>query len=199
MPGTWLLSALIFFCFSFTSAGAGYLGAYTTDVLGVDPTTASNFAIVRNYIIAGLSTLAIGFIADKLGSKTRTLGIYLVLSTIAAALLIVTKNAFFLCVVITFVFAIIYTGMRGIYFATLGEVGIPLHLTGSATGVISFLCYLPDVYFAKLAGSWIDSYGAAGYDIIWYWAIGCGILGIIVAFITMRYSKRIAGRKEIES
>ncbi len=194
LPGTWLLSALVFFCFSFTSAGAGYLGAYTTDVLGIDPTTASNFAVIRNYIIAGLTTLAIGFIADKIGSKAKTLGIYLFLSSIAALLLILTKNYFFVCVIVTFVFATIYTGMRGIYFATLGEVGIPLKLTGCATGIISVIGYLPDVYFAKLAGGWIDSFGSIGYDIIWYWAIGCGILGIITSIITVRYSKKIASK-----
>ena len=49
MPGTWLISALIFCCFSFTSAGNGYLGAYTVNVLGVSETMASTFAIIRNY------------------------------------------------------------------------------------------------------------------------------------------------------
>lgn len=199
LPGTWLLAALVFFCFSFTSAGAGYLGAFTTDVLGVDPTTASNFAVIRNYIIAGLATLAIGFVADKIGSKAKTLGIYLVLSTVAVVLLILTKNSFFVCVIVTFVFAIIYTGMRGIYFATLSEVGIPLKLTGCATGIISVIGYLPDVYFAKMAGGWIDAFGTTGYDIVWIWAIVCGVLGIVTAFITVRYSKKLAARKEAEA
>lgn len=45
MPGTWLISALVFCCFSFTSAGNGYLGAYTVNILGVSETTASTFAI----------------------------------------------------------------------------------------------------------------------------------------------------------
>ena len=69
----------------------------------------------------------------------------------------------------------------------MGEVGIPLRLTGTATGIISVICYLPDVFFAKLAGFWIDTYGNQGYDLIWYWCIGCGVLGIITAFITMKY------------
>jgi predicted MFS family arabinose efflux permease len=191
MPGTWLLAGLIFFCFSFTSAGAGYLGAYTTNVLGISETQASTFSVVRNYIIAGISTLAIGFIADKIGSKVKTLGIYLVLATLMTVIMILTKDLTMLCIVVTFVFATVYTGMRGIYFATLSEVGIPLSLTGVAAGIISLICYLPDIYFAKLAGSWLDAYGNTGYDYIWLWAVGCGVLGIIIAVITFRYSKKI--------
>lgn len=191
MPGTWLLSLLIFFCYSFTSAANGYLGSYTVNVLGISQTQASTFAVVRNYIIAGLATLAIGFIADRIGSKVKTLGYYLAIATVLTASVLITKNSMFLCVGLTFIFAAIYTGMRGIYFATLGEVGIPLSLTGVATGVISLICYLPDVYFAKLAGIWLDRYGKFGYDLIWYWVIGCGVLGILVSFVTVRYSRKL--------
>ena len=160
-------------------------------MLGVSETMASSFAIVRNYIIAAVMTLAIGFISDKIGSKAKTLGIYLAVASVLGAALVFTKNAFVLCLVISFVFAIVYSGMRGIYFATLNEVGIPLSMTGIATGIISMLCYLPDVYFAKLAGTWLDAYGNTGYDLIWYWAIGCGVIGVIVAVITCRYSAKL--------
>lgn len=195
MPGTWLLSALIFFCFSFTSAGNGYLGAYTTNVLGVSATTASMFAIIRNYIIAAIMTFIIGFVSDKIGSKTKTLGLYLAIASVLCVALIVTKSAVVLCIAVSFAFAIIYSGMRGIYFATLNEVGIPLHMTGVATGIISALCYLPDVYFAKLAGSWLDAHGNAGYDYIWMYTVACGVIGVVIAFITYRYSKKIEQNK----
>jgi predicted MFS family arabinose efflux permease len=191
MPGTWLISALIFFCFSFTSAGNGYLGAYTVNVLGISATQASAFAVIRNYIIAALMTFAIGFVSDRIGNKSKTLGIYLAIAGILCLALTVTKNAMILCIAVSFVFAIVYSGMRGIYFATLGEVGIPLSFTGVATGIISMLCYLPDVYFAKLAGFWLDTYGNRGYDYIWYYTIACGVLGVVIAAVTYRYSKKL--------
>ena len=77
MPGTWLLSLLIFFCFSFTSAANGYLGSYTVNVLGISRHRRVHLQVVRNYIIAGLATLAIGFIADKIGQKLKHWGIIL--------------------------------------------------------------------------------------------------------------------------
>ena len=195
MPGTWLISALIFCCFSFTSAGNGYLGAYTVNVLGVSETTASTFAIVRNYIIAAAMTFAIGFVSDKLGSKSKTLGLYLAIASVVCVLLITTKSAAMLCIAVSFVFAIVYSGMRGIYFATLNEVGIPLSMTGIATGIISMLCYLPDVYFAKLAGTWLDTYGVKGYDYIWIYTIVCGVAGVAVAAETYLYSKKLQNKQ----
>lgn len=197
MPGTWLVAFLIFFCYSFTACGSGYLGTYTVNVIGISASAASTFAIVRNYIIGAVSTLAIGFVADKIGFKVKTLGFYLAAAVIATAALIFSGSAgpgFGLVVCV--VFAFIYTGMRGIYFATMEEVGIPLALNGVATGIISFICYLPDVYFAKIAGIWLDKYGNAGFTYIWIWAIGCGILGIIVAFLATRYANKLKAQKE---
>lgn len=192
MPGTWFISILVFFCYSFTACGSGYLSTYTVNVLGFSTTAASTFAIVRNYIIAALSTLAIGFIADKVGYKVKTLGIYLVLATVlVAGLIFCSGGSVALSMTVCVLFAVIYTGMKGIYFATLGEVGIPLSLNGVATGVISFICYLPDVYFAKIAGIWLDKYGNDGFLYIWLWAIGCGILGAITAFFATRYAKKL--------
>ena len=193
MPGVWMIAILVFFCYSFTAAGSGYITAYTTDVMGVSSVDASFFATIRNYIIAALSTLAIGFVADKIGSKVKTLGFYLAIASALTLVLIMTKNFAMISIAITFVFAFVYTGMRGIYFATLSEVKVPLALTGIATGVISLICYLPDVYFAKLAGFWLDMYGTQGYDFIWFWAIACGVLGVIMAFITYRYAKKLDG------
>ena len=141
-------------------------------------------------------TFAIGFVSDKVGSKSKTLGIYLIIATILCVVLILTKSVFVLCLAISFAFAIVYSGMRGIYFATLSEVGIPLAMTGIATGIISMLCYLPDVYFAALAGSWLDSFGLAGYDYIWIYTVVCGVAGVVVALITYRYSKKLEKKNQ---
>lgn len=196
MPGTWLTALLIFFCYSFTAGGSGYLGTYTVKVIGMSATAASSFSVVRNYIIAAVSTLAIGFVADKIGFKVKTLGIYLLIATLATVALIFSGGAGTLVgIIVCSIFAFLYTGMRGIYFATMEEVGIPLRLNGVATGIVSFICYLPDVYFAKIAGVWLDKYGNAGFTYIWLWTIGCGILGILVAIITTLYAKKLKAQK----
>ena len=106
-------------------------------------------------------------------------------------LMLLFDGNFSLCIGVTFLFAAAYTGMRGLYFAVPSEMKIPVQLTGVATGVISFIGYLPDAYFAKLAGRWLDAYGLRGYDFIWYWAIGCAVLGAAVCFAACRYARKL--------
>ncbi len=57
-------------------------------------------------------------------------------------------------------------------------------------GLMSLIGYLPDVFFAKLAGNWLDRYGLTGYNYIWYWGIGCALLGTIVCCAAFRYAKK---------
>ena len=189
-PVVWMIAGITFFCYSFTSAGSGYLGTYTTQVLQVPDNLAITLSIIRNYIIASLSTLAIGFIADKVGSYVKTLGIFLAASTAFAALLLVTRNAIFLSITISLLFATAYSSLRGIYFSTLDEIRIPMFLNGVATGLISTVTYAPDAFFATMAGSWLDHYGLKGFDYVFLYAIGCGICGIALCFLAYRYIRK---------
>ena len=190
LPAVWLCVVILFCGYSVTAAASGYLGTYTVQVLGIDPTTASSFAVIRNYIIAALSTLLIGFVALALKSEIKTLGVYLGITGIVIALLMLMGQTSGLGVAIIFVFAFFYTGMRGLYFATLSEMRIPVHLTGIAAGIVSFLGYTPDVFFSKLAGIWLDTAGTAGFNYIWMYAIACCIVGVVTCFFAYRYAKK---------
>jgi len=190
LPAVWLCVVILFCGYSVTAAASGYLGTYTVQVLGIDPTTASSFAVIRNYIIAALSTLLIGFVALALKSEIKTLGVYLGITGIVITLLMLLGQTPGLGVAIIFVFAFFYTGMRGLYFATLSEMRIPVHLTGIAAGIVSFLGYTPDVFFSKVAGIWLDTAGTAGFTYIWMYAIACCIVGVITCFFAYRYAKK---------
>lgn len=191
MPGTWFATAILFFGYSITACASGYLGAYTSNVIGVSASQASTFAIIRNYFIAAVSTFAIGYVAVKLKSESKTIGVYSALSAVLIAVMLLTSGNFTMCIVCTFLFAATYTGMRGLYFAVPAEMKIPVRLTGVATGIISLIGYLPDVYFAKMAGRWLDTYGLKGYNFIWYWAIGCAVIGTVVCLAAWRYAKKL--------
>ena len=190
LPAVWLCVVILFCGYSVTAAASGYLGTYTVQILGIDPTTASSFAVVRNYIIAALSTLLIGFVAVALKSEIKTLGVYLGITGIVIALLMLLGQTPGIGVAIIFVFAFFYTGMRGLYFATLSEMRIPVHLTGIAAGIVSFLGYTPDVFFSKVAGIWLDTAGTTGFTYIWIYAIACCIIGVVACFVSYRYAKK---------
>lgn len=197
MPGTWLTTGIVFFGYSITACASGYLGAYTSNIIGVSASQAATFATIRNYFIAAISTLVIGFVAAKLKSESKTIGIYGIVSGVLIVAMLLLENNFVMSIACTFVFAAAYTGMRGLYFAVPSETGIPVQLTGVANGVISTIGYLPDVFFAKLAGGWLDSYGLKGYRFIWYWAIGCSVLVAVVSFISYKYTMKRKKRQVI--
>ena len=77
--------------------------------------------------------------------------------------------------------------IRGIYYATMGEAKVPVALTGTATGIISVIGYLPDAYMNVMLGGFIDQYpGAKGFkyvfgSIIIFASIGI-VLGLIIYF-----------------
>ena len=160
------------------------------NVIGVSASQAATFAIIRNYFIAAISTFAIGYVAVKLKSESKTIGVYSLISGILMIIMLLSAGNFSLCIGSTFIFAIAYTGMRGLYFAVPAEVGIPVRLTGVTTGIMSLIGYLPDVFFAKLAGRWLDQHGLAGYNYIWYWGIACALIGTIVCLAACRYAKK---------
>lgn len=195
MPGTWFATAILFFGYAITACASGYLGAYTSNVIGVPAAQASTFAIIRNYFIAAISTFLIGYVAVKFKSDSKTIGIYSIVSAVLMVCMLLSAQSYGLCIAVTFLFAAAYTGMRGLYFAVPAEMKIPVRLTGVATGIISFIGYLPDAFFPKLAGSWLDQHGTKGYDYIWYFAIGCAVLGAATCFAACRYAKTL-NRKE---
>ena len=68
-------------------------------------------------------------------------------------------------------------------------------LTGTATGVISVIGYLPDAFMNLLIGNKLDQYpGAAGYKYIFTYMIGFAVAGVIIAFIINRIGKRNAAK-----
>lgn len=190
LPAVWLCVVILFCGYSITAAASGYLGTYTVQVLGIDATTASSFAVIRNYIIAALSTLLIGFVALFFKSEIKTLGVYMGITGVIIAIMMAIGQTPGIGVAIIFVFAFFYTGMRGLYFATLSEMRIPVHLTGIAAGIVSFLGYTPDVFFSKIAGIWLDTAGTAGFTYIWIYAIACCIIGVVACFVSYRYAKK---------
>lgn len=195
MPGLWLISIFLFCCYALYESGSGYLGTYCVNIVGMSETAASTFAILRNYVILAVSTFLVGFIADKLKSKIKTMCIYTVICGIMLIGLIVFENAGLLIpIAISSIYAFFFLGMKGIYFATTSEVGIPVRLNGMATGIMSLIMYMPDLIFPKVFGKWLDSYGNTAFNYIWITTAVCAVIGLVIGIITYRYAVRLRKR-----
>ena len=63
------------------------------------------------------------------------------------------------------------------------EGGIPLVVTGTATGVVSVIGYSPDIFAPVMAGMILDAYpGAEGFQIFFLIIGGLSFVGLMAAY-----------------
>ena len=95
-------------------------------------------------------------------------------------------------VALTLLFSFVVFAARGIYFSPMAEAGIPLALTGAASGLISVLGYMPDMFIFNIMGGWLDNLpGAQGYRYIFILATVFLVLATGVGFYIYRYGKSL--------
>lgn len=65
--------------------------------------------------------------------------------------------------------------------------GIPVAITGTATGVVSVIGYMPDIFLPVLGGMILDaSPGADGYQNLFLFVAALNFLGLVAAYVTYR-------------
>ena len=189
MPSLWLIAIVIICCYS-VYVGSTFLTPYFTTVIGVTASVAAALAIVRTYIIQFVCGPTGGIIADKTHSISKTIiGCYLIMVVSLVAMLLLPADASVMIpvVVVMIVLCAGIFAMRGIYFATVDEVGVPFKVTGIAVGIVSVIGFLPDVFMNAIYGGFLDAApGAAGYKMIFVTMLVFCIVGTIGAFLLHR-------------
>ncbi len=56
-------------------------------------------------------------------------------------------------------FSVVLHGVRGVYYSTMSETGIPVSMTATATAVVAVLGYTPDMFMSLWCGHILDAYG----------------------------------------
>ncbi len=124
-----------------------------------------------------LMLLKMGFIIMILGSGVMATGL------INNSLIVL----FFIS--IFFVAIGVYT-VRILYFAILKQAKVPIALTGTAVGLISFIGYTPDIFMGPIMGVLLDDYaGAIGHQLVFLMSAIFGLIGWIAAYFFSRNNK----------
>ena len=94
--------------------------------------------------------------------------------------------------IIIFCISTIFMGaVRGQFYAPLREIGIPMHLSGTAVGLIATLGYSPDLFLPLITGRLLDTMDpVAAYKIVIYILIGFGIFSMLMASIIVSHVKK---------
>ncbi len=126
---------------------------YAKDVWDYTLEEASFFGVLIQWV-RPIAAVSIGWVADKfLPSKLIlwSFGIMVICSVFIGFGLL--DNLPILLSIFTFILMVIGTySLRGLYFAIIEEAKIPLAVTGTLVGIISFIGYTPDIFMSLLSG-----------------------------------------------
>lgn len=189
MPNLWLLGIVVFSAASIY-ASYSYITPYLTEFFGLSASIVVFLGLIRIYGMAVMGGLLSGFIADKIGSNIKVILFISIVPIICfSGFMLIPADPAYLTIFIIFMLA---TGLslfmiRGIYFAVIDELKIPLAISGTAMGFVSLIGFLPESYVYTLFGGWMDKYpGIGGYQHIFVYMIIVTIIGFIAAGLLFR-------------
>ncbi|MFP4081916.1 MAG: MFS transporter [Candidatus Aminicenantes bacterium] len=192
MPVVWLISVVILAAYS-AYWGAYYFTPYATDVFMMSVVFGGALAVGKMWL-KPLPALGAGFLSDRIGAS-KTCAWCFVILIISFSVFVLTPgspNLVLILIINTAVASLAIFALRGVYFALIEEGGIPLAVTGTATGVVSMVGYTPDAFMPMVGGVLLDGYpGALGYRYFFLFIAVLCILGFLAAvFIRRKYGKK---------
>jgi len=164
-PLVWAQAAVII-CAYCAYKGLDNYSLYAVQVLGMNEVDGAQLSANGAYV-RPIAALAAGLIADR-WNASRTIGVLFVILFITYAMLATSlPNGIGINVIYANLFVSFFAvfGLRGVYFALLEDNKTPRFLTGAATGMVSFIGYTPEIFFAPITGRILDaSPGVVGHQ-----------------------------------
>ncbi len=198
-PVTWLCAGTILCVYSVYSASS-YMQPYCQEVLGMTVVVAGYVGIIKKDVIRLAAAPFSGWLSKKWGGRCAALiGVFgaMLVATLVILLVLPSGGDFVALTVIIMVassFAIY--GMRGMYYAIIGEAGTPAAIYGTVSGIAMFVGFSPDFFNPTLIGSWLDQYpGAAGYRMIFIYMLVTMLVGLGFVALLMKHNKK--NKKEV--
>jgi nitrate/nitrite transporter NarK len=164
MPTVWLLSIIVLAGYS-AYWGAYYFTPYASDVFMMSAVAAGAIGAGKVWLKPASAAIA-GFVADRAGIWQSVAVCFVVLIASFGGFVVLPgggKMVVFMIANIALASIAIFA-LRGIYFALLEEGGVPVAVTGTATGIVSVIGFAPDVFMPLAGGALLDGFpGEAGY------------------------------------
>lgn len=190
VPGIWLVSLNVFMVY-IVYCGLTYFIPYLKEMYGLPVALVGAYGIINQYFLKILGGPAGGFIADKrFKSTSRYLKwAFMALLPLMGVIMLIPKSPSFIYagMAATLSFALIVFSMRGVFWAPMGEVGIPQHITGSAFGIGCLIGYAPGMFAYVIYGAILDHFpGQQGYNYVFGLMSLLAILGFMVSSLLYR-------------
>lgn len=198
MPVVWLISVVILAAYS-AYWGSYYFTPFATDVFLMSVVFGGALGMGK-MLIKPVSALGAGFIADKIGSSKTVVWSFVILIFSFGVFIFTPGNPRLVLILVinTAIAAAAIFALRGVYFALLEEGGVPLAVTGIATGALSVIGFTPDIFIPLVGGVLLDSYpGVLGYRYFFIFIAGLCIIGLLAALLILRKVVKKKGKRKI--
>lgn len=197
--GVWITIWVIMCSYVSWTLGNGYLTTYTVRVLGISASLASTIGVVRSYVIVLAAGFIGGWFLDRFSYKGKGFVVFLSFTVAATLGMLCTNKVVPLCVGLTLFLALMANIMKATYWSVMGQAGIPLKMTAMATGIISFIAFIPDFIVPTVCGIWLDAAAAAGnvaagFQKIFILLIAFSVVGILGAVLLTKQTKSLEKR-----
>ncbi len=187
----WAKAGIVIFAYC-GYKGLDNLSLYAVQVLGMNEVEGARLFAYASYL-RPIAAVAAGIVADRFVAS-RVIGLTFTVLTVSFGMLwlAVPENGW-----LTIIYANIYVSVfavfaiRGIYFALLQETKTPTELTGTTIGIVSFIGYTPEIFFAPIAGRILDaSPGIEGHQNYFLFLAALSAVGLFTVFYLVRVNKQ---------
>jgi nitrate/nitrite transporter NarK len=183
---TWLLTIIILCAYSGYKITDDY-SLFAREVLGFSELNAAGIGTIALWIRALVAIMA-GILADRF----QRVGVILVAFalTLTGGLLIglqiFQEIAALLLMNLVLTAAGIYA-VRALYFSVMKEARIPVGLTGTAVGMVSFAGFAPEIFISPWMGHLLDrSPGAPGHADVFLLLSAFALTGLVASWLFYR-------------
>lgn len=190
-PIVWAKAGVVVFAYC-GYKGLDNVSLYAVQVLGMNEVEGARLFAYASYL-RPIAAVVAGVVADRFIASRVIGATFIVLSVSFAFLWIAVPEQNWLTIIYAniFISAFAVFALRGIFFALLQETNTPPTLTGTTIGVMSFIGYTPEIFFAPIAGRILDaSPGVAGHQNYFLFLAGLSVLGLAVVVLLARLNNR---------
>ena len=196
IPAVWIIGIVTFSNYVFTLS-LYYFTPYATNILGATITFAALLASLKRWFSL-FGNVGGGYATDKVGTGNVLLVsfIIMILGTIGILILPTKSSSIILFTVLFIIIYIFYNVNYAMTWAMMEEGAIPKEYTGTATGIIATIGYLPEIFISLIAGSILQKYpGVKGFRYFFGFVIIMLLIGSIFVLVWKKYLKKNKEKK----
>ncbi|MEG0376242.1 MAG: MFS transporter [Raoultibacter sp.] len=200
-PGV-LWACLAYFFVYAVYQGVTYTTPFMTSAFAAPVVVVSIVGLIRTYGIGLIAGPIAGFVADKMKSPSKSILIFFAAAVIVlAAFLVLPRDAamVFAVAALVVVLGFVTYGAFSIGSSPLTEAKVPMSIFGTASGILSVVGFMPDVFIHTWFGGMIDAQGDAAFSPIFMILIVFAVAGCLCLVMTRRAMKKNqAAEKNLE-